>query len=84
MKEQDLIDLGFERFDHEDEGYSFYYYSYDIKNKPGGGNLLSDANDEVNSEDGWEVYAWDINEDLVFKNKEDIKIYIDVLEKNIK
>ena len=83
MKEQDLLDLGFTKNNEKDGDYSFYYYSYDIKSKPGGGTLLSDVNDEINSEDGWEVYAWDINEDLVFKNKEDIKLYIDVLEKNI-
>ena len=83
MKEQDLIDLGFERFDQDDEEDKFYYYFYDLNKEPDGGSLLSDANDEV--VDGkWKVYAWDINENLVFDNKEDIKIYIDVLERNIK
>ena len=83
MKEQDLIDLGFERFDQDDEYDKFYYYSYDLNKEAGCGSLISDSNDEV--VDGkWKVYAWDINENLVFDNKEDIKIYIDVLERNIK
>jgi len=86
MKEQDLIDLGFERFDVDDDGEQFYYYSYDLKGESGGGSLLTDSNDELSDggETSWKAYAWDINENLVFDNKEDIKIYIDVLERNIK
>ena len=83
MTEQDLIDLEFEKIEQNDEGDKFHYYSYDIKGEPGGGSLLSTANDELLINDVWEVYAWDINENLVFDDKEDIKIYIDVLEKNI-
>ena len=92
MSEQDLIDLGFEKIEQNDEisKYSklehddkFHYYSYDIKGEPGGGSLLSNASDEVVN-GKWIVNAWDINENLIFDNKEDIKIYIDVLEKNIK
>jgi hypothetical protein len=83
MKEQDLIDLGFERHDHDEEGVPFYYYCYDLNGISGGGSLISDSSDTVDSDDAWEVYAWDINENLVFDNKEDIKIYIDVLERNI-
>jgi len=85
MKEQDLIDLGFERHDHDEEGVPFYYYSYDLNGISGGGSLISDSDDELKyrGETDWKVYAWDVNEDLVFNNKEDIKIYIDVLERNI-
>lgn len=83
MSEQDLIDLGFERFDQDDEYDKFYYYSYDLNKESGCGSLLSDANDDV-ADGKWKVYVWDINENLVFDNKEDIKIYIDVLERNIK
>ena len=84
MKEQDLIDLGFQRVDQDDEDDKFHYYSYDIKGEPSGGSLISSGNDELLINDMWEVYAWDINENLVFDDKEDIKIYIDVLERNIK
>ena len=95
MSEQDLIDLGFEKIEHNDEvsKYSklehdekFHYYSYDIKGKPGAGSLISDSDDELRdrNEVDWKVYAWDINENLVFDNPQDIKTYIDVIEGNIK
>ena len=54
-----------------------------LNNKSGCGSLISDSSDTVDSDDAWEVYAWDINEQLVFTNPKDIKTYIDVLEKNI-
>ena len=82
MTEKDLIDLGFDKFEQNDEEDRFYYYCYDLNGEEGGGSLISLANDEV--EDGnWKVYAWDINDKLAFDNKEDVKIYIDVLERNI-
>jgi len=85
MTEQDLIDLGFQRFEQDDEDDKFHYYSYDLKGESGCGSLISDSDDELRDrgETDWKVYAWDINENLVFDNKEDIKIYIDVLERNI-
>ena len=83
MSEKELINLGFDKFEQNDEEDRFYYYCYDLNGKEGGGSLISLANDEV--EDGnWKVYAWDINENLVFDNKEDIKTYINVIEKNIR
>jgi hypothetical protein len=83
MKEQDLVDLGFERIDIDEDAEKFHYFSYDLNNESGGGSLISNSDDDV--VDGkWKVYAWDINENLVFNDKEDIKIYIDVLERNIK
>jgi hypothetical protein len=84
MSEQDLIDLGFEKIEQNDEYDKFHYYCYDIKEESGSGTLISSANDELLVNDEWQVYTWDINENLVFDNKEDIKIYIDVLERNIK
>jgi len=44
--------------------------------------LISDSDDTV-VDGNWKVYAWDINENLVFEDKEDIKTYIKVIEKNI-
>lgn len=82
MTEKDLINLGFDKFEQNDDEDRFYYYSYDLNGESGGGSLISLTNDEV--EDGnWKVSAWDIHENLVFEDKEDIKIYIDVLERNI-
>ena len=82
MTEQDLIDLGFDKFEQNDEEDRFYYYCYDLNGEEGGVSLISLANDEV-KDGNWKVYAWDIDDNLAFKDKEDVKIYIDVLERNI-
>lgn len=82
MKEQDLLNLGFQRFEQDDEDDKFYYYSYDLKGESGGGSLLTQGDDEV--VDGeWYVYAWDINENLRFQDAKDVETYIRVIEKNI-
>jgi hypothetical protein len=82
MTEKDLIDLGFDKFEQNDEEDRFYYYCYDLNGESGCGSLISDSDDTV-VDGNWKVYAWDINENLVFDNKEDIKTYIKVIEKNI-
>jgi len=82
MTEQDLIDLGFDKFEQNDDEDNFYYYCYDLNGEGGCGSLISDSDDTV-VDGNWKVYAWDINENLVFDNKEDIKTYIKVIEKNI-
>jgi len=82
MTEQDLIDLGFYKFEQNDDEDNFYYYCYDLNGEGGCGSLISDSDDTV-VDGNWKVYAWDINENLVFDNKEDIKTYIKVIEKNI-
>ena len=85
MNEQELLDVGFERVDIDDDGEKFYYYFYDLNGESGCGSLISDSNDELKDrgEDTWKVYAWDINDKLVFDSIDDIKIYIDVIERNI-
>jgi len=82
MSEKDLINLGFDKFEQNDEEDRFYYYSYDLNGESGCGSLISDSDDTV-VDGNWKVYAWDINENLVFEDKEDIKTYIKVIEKNI-
>ena len=82
MTEQDLIDLGFDKFEQNDDEDNFYYYCYDLNGEGGCGSLISDSDDTV-VDGNWKVYAWDINENLIFEDKEDVKIYIDVLERNI-
>jgi hypothetical protein len=73
MKEQDLIDLKFERFDVSkeesgDEAYYFYEYNF---------GMISNANNElVNGE--WEV---DFN-DVIITDIKDLKLLIDILERN--
>ena len=82
MTEKNLIDLGFERCDEDDNGDKFHYYCYDLNGESGPGSLITNASDEL-EEGQWKVYAWDINENLVFDNTEDVKTYINVIEKNI-
>jgi len=82
MSEQDLIDLGFEKVEELDDDLTFHYYHYDLNDEPGAGTLITQANDEV-EDDNWKVYAWDINENLMFDNVKDVKTYISVIEKNI-
>ena len=86
MNEQDLLDLGFERVDIDDDGEKFYYYFYDLNGESGCGSLISDSDDELKDrgEDTWKVYAWDINDKLVFHIVDDVRTYINVIEKNIK
>lgn len=85
MTEKELLDIGFERTDVDDDGEKFYYYCYDLNGKPSPASLLSDSDDELKDrgETDWKVYAWDIHPDLVFDNVEDVKTYIKVIEKNI-
>lgn len=75
MSEQDLIDLGFERHETYEERY--FYYSYDIGNVA----LLTVTDDEV-KDGNWFVYAWDIDENLVFKTKQAVKDFIEILKQN--
>ena len=80
MKEQDLIDLGFERNDvsEEESGHvRFYYYTYNITDEL---CLISSDNEEA-KKDGWFVELFDY-ENIEFRNPEDLKILIDVIEKN--
>lgn len=82
MTEKELVELGFNKFEQEDGDDKYYYYSYDLNDEPGAGTLLSLCDDEVEDED-WKVFVWDINENLVFEDIEDVKTYIKVIEKNI-
>ena len=85
MNEQELLDVGFERIDVNDMGDVFYYYFYDLNGESGCGSLISDSDDELKDrgEDTWKVYAWDINDKLAFDNIDDVRTYINVIEKNI-
>ena len=80
MKEQDLIDLGFSRYDvsAEDSGHlPFYYFTYNITDEL---CLISSDNDEA-KRNGWYVELFDY-ENIQIRNLEDLKILIDVIEKN--
>ena len=80
MKEQDLIDLGFKRTDVSEEesgDIPFYYYTYNITEEV---CLISSDNGEA-KKDGWFVELFDY-ENIEFRNPEDLKTLIDVIEKN--
>ena len=81
MKEQDLIDLGFERNDvsAEESGHvRFYYYTYNITDEL---SLISSDNGEA-KKDGWFVELFDY-ENIEFTSKEDVEKLISLIEKNI-
>lgn len=82
MKEQDLIDLGFERVDvseQESGDKPFHYYTYDIGN--GTISLITQSNDEVENEN-WHVEVFE-DSSIRFETLEDVTKFIQVTEKNI-
>lgn len=81
MKEQDLIDLNFDKIEVAQEesgcGNSFYYYTYDFKNF----SLITAANDELLDDNSWYVEIFDY-EDFRFTDREDLEKLIELLETN--
>ena len=80
MKEQDLIDLGFERYDvsaEESGDFPYYYYTYDITDEL----CLISSDDGEAKKDGWSVEMFDYD-GIKFSNTEDLKTLINVIEKN--
>jgi len=79
MKEQDIIDLGFQKEIGHDGIGEFYYYVYDFGR---GLSLISNANDEpVDSK--WFVDVFE-EDNIRFTTKEDLEIFINVVNKNKK
>ena len=82
IKEDDLIQLGFERVDvseQESVDKPFHYYTYDIGN--GVISLITQSNDEV-KDNNWHVEVFD-DTSIRFETIEDITKFIQVIEKNI-
>ena len=80
MKEQDLIDLGFNRYDvpaEESGDKPYFYFTYNITDEL---CLISTDNGEA-ERNGWYVELFDY-ENIEFRNTEDLKTLIDVIEKN--
>ena len=80
MKEQDLIDLGFQRNDisAEDSGDKpFFYFTYNITDEL---CLISTDNDEA-ERSGWYVELFDY-ENIEISNLEDLKSLIEIIERN--
>ena len=82
MKEEELVQLGFERVDvsaKESGATPFHYYTYDIGN--GSISLITQSNDEV-KDNYWHVEVFD-DTSIRFETIEDITKFIQVTEKNI-
>ena len=80
MKEQDLIDLGFEKNDisaDESGDKPFFYFTYNITDEL---CLISSDNDEA-EKNGWYVELFDY-ENIEIRNLKDLKTLIDIIEKN--
>jgi hypothetical protein len=76
MTEQNLIDLGFERFD-ETSFPEFYYYALNV----GGVDFISNADDEF-KEDG--IWVEILETDIRFHGVGDLQDIIKILELNQK
>ena len=77
MKEQDIIDLGFDKEFDYGYGGEYYYYVYDFGR---GLSLISNANDEtINGE--WYVDVFD-EDNIRFTNKKDLERLINLLNNN--
>ena len=80
MKEQDLIDLGFKRYDvpaEESGDKPYFYFTYNITEEL---CLISTDNDEA-ERNGWYVELFDYA-NIEIRNLEDLKILIDLIERN--
>lgn len=77
MKEKELIALGFQREDVNEDGSSFYYFTYDFGR---GFSLISNASDEL--VDGkWFVEVFE-EESIRFTSITDITALIDLIKRN--
>ena len=72
MKEQELIDLGFEK----EEGDCFFYYSMDFTS---GLSLITDASDEIEG-DEFNVMVFDTHPTLVIESSEQLHQFINLVK----
>ena len=82
MREEFLIQLGFQRNDvsaEESGDYAFYYYTMDF----GHLCLITNSDDEAITDLGWSVEIFDY-QSLQFTNEEDLKNLVDIFKRNIK
>ena len=79
MKEQDLIDLGFEKVNissEESGSKPYFYYTYYFSN---GLCFITKANDEIENEK-WSVEVFDTEEPFEFHKVSEISSLIKILE----
>lgn len=84
MKEQDLIDLGFERVDVSPEETGdengFHYYTYDFSDSRGL-SLISNSNDEAEKVEQWSVEIFDYD-NITFTDVEQLLEFISIIKQN--
>ena len=87
MKEQDLIDLGFERIDvsaGESGDKAFYYYTYDFTD---GFSLITNASDEKTLVAGhyrWVVDVFNTDDAIRFVDRSELEQFINIVNRNKK
>ena len=82
MKEQDLVDLGFERTDVseiESGGDPFHYYTLDFSR---GFSLISNGSDEV-VDNKWVVEIFNTEDAIRFVDKNELEQFINIIKRNI-
>ena len=77
MKEKELIALGFKREECNEDGNSFYYFTYDFGR---GFSLISNASDEL--VDGKYVVEVFEEDSIRFTNSSDVMALIDLIRRN--
>lgn len=85
MKEEDLIDLGFERVDvtakESGSPNDWYYYTYDFtKDLIIGGLFLISCDNEEAAKEGWSVEFFDEGIDIKFNEYPKLKSIIALIE----
>ena len=84
MKEQDLIELGFERCDETAESSGsdkdWHYYTLDIGNGTIG--LITQPSNEVTNDNDWHAEVFE-DDSIRFETKEDVSLFIDLIKRNI-
>ena len=84
MKEQDIIDLGFEKYEvtsEESGGESFYYYTYKFGEGDYDLSLITIGNTEV-IDDEWYVDIFEYGE-IKFTKREDLEMFISLISRNM-
>ena len=79
MTENNLIKMGFQRVDEDDDTSPFYYYVYEVGEEC---CLVSNSNLET-IDTGWFIELYDIVDGVRFVNARELKTFIDVLERNL-
>ena len=84
MKEEELVQLGFERVNvpPEEAGdeNGFHYYTYDFSDSRGL-SLISNSNDEAEKAGQWVVEIFDYD-NILFTDKKMVLEFITIIEQN--